>query len=302
MSIRSLAAFLVAVCIVLAVAGFAAPVHAAPQEAPAQGEPEGKCCGRSDGDLPEPTILDIQTSAEKAGEDPVEAARMRRMSANLLKPQLKLAPEAAARQRAEWVRRFQQESNPLFRQEIITEMVQLDDAKTLEAMMGVFDSEPHGGVREQIILIIGYMRATAPEMAKVSKLLTRAYERRFSAAERSRILEVVSNLPTPESVAFMKKAITMSGASAQERSEAAQGLFKLAPRVKVPDGLLRHVTDRLKHDAQFAPTPHERRLAAAALASPGQDHKAFFKKLLVTEKHPELRNFLKLAAEQYPTR
>lgn len=243
------------------------------------------------------------TSEEKArlGADPAEIARMHRMSANLLKPQLQLSPEAADKKRAEWADRFHKESNPLLREEIITEMVQLDDERTIDTMISLFDRESHPGVREQVILILGYMRATNTNMTKVCAKLMSAYDHGADNALRARILEVVSNLPKPEAVAFMKTAFTSPTASAEDRFHAAEGLFKLAPRIDIGADLARTVTDRLKRDAESAPTAKERALAAIALSAPGQNNKLFLRRLLATEKDPELRKFLELAAEEYPT-
>lgn len=236
------------------------------------------------------------------GEDLAETARMHRMSANLLKPQLALSPEAARGQRSQWAERFRKEGDPLLRQEIVTEMVQLDDADTLDTMLGLFDAESHAGVRDQIILIVGYLRATAQDMPKVCAKLMSAYDRGNDAHERARILDIVSNIPAAESVECMRKAFTSPWASTEDRANAAAGLFKLAPRVEVDAALVAAMTDRLKHDAQASPTPRERSLAVTSLAAPGQDNKAFFRKVLESESDPALRRFLVLAAQERPTR
>jgi hypothetical protein len=240
------------------------------------------------------------TSEQRKTEDPAETARMHRMSDNLLKPQLQLTPEAALKQRALWAARFGKETNPLLRQEIITEMVQLDDGKTIDTMIGLFNAESHPDVRNQIILIWGFMQATTKDMSKVCAELMKAYDR-GAAPERARILDIVSNLPTKESVSFMKTAFTSPKASAEDRFNAAGGLFKLAPRIEIGKDLHRNVTERLKRDAEIAATVRERGLAIWALAAPGQDNKAFFRKLLPAEKDPSLRKYLELASKEQPT-
>jgi hypothetical protein len=241
-------------------------------------------------------------SEDNATIPPEEQARMHRMADNLLKPQMELDADAAAKVRGMWVDRFNKEKDPLLREEIITEMVQLDDALTLQTMLDLFQKEQHPGVREQIILIVGYLSSTTRDMAAVSSTMMGAYQQARSPEERSRILEVISNLPTKESVTFMQTAFASAGASAEDRFNAAEGLFKLAPRMAVDSELIRQVTERLKLDAQSGATQEERLMAARALAAPGQDNKAFLGQLLATESDPKMREFLLLASEQYPTR
>ena len=241
------------------------------------------------------------TSDQRRADDPAENARMNRMSENLLKPQLQLSPENAARLRTEWADKFRKQPNPLARQEIITEMVQLDDGKTIDTMVGLFSAEPHPAVRDQIILIWGYMRATAKDMPKVCAELMKAYDR-GAPPERARILDIVSNLPMKESIQFMKTAFNSPKASAEDRFNAAEGLFKLAPRVEVEKDLHRQVTERLKRDAETAATVRERGLAVWALAAPGQDNRAFLRKRLTLEKDPSLRKYLELASVERPER
>ncbi|MDB6122533.1 MAG: hypothetical protein JWQ71_1526 [Pedosphaera sp.] len=231
----------------------------------------------------------------------VERERMRRMAENLLKPQLTLDSEGAAKARADWAARFNREPDPLLRQEIVTEMVQLDDPQTIKIMTDLLSAEKDSSVRQQLILILGYMRATVPVIDTVSPVMMADYQRATDMEERQRILEVMSNLPTGESVKFMEMAFTAIGASAEDRFNAAEGLFKLAPRAAVDSGLIAHVTDWLKQDAKSAANEEERLMAAQALAAPGQDNKAFLHELLATETVPKVRKFLQLASQQYPT-
>jgi hypothetical protein len=133
-------------------------------------------------------------------------------------------------------------------------------------------------------------------------MLASAFDRDADPAERARMLDVISNIPAADSVAFMRTAFTPPGASADDRYAAAEGLCKLAPRVAVDAELMQRVTQRLRSDAQSSPSVHERSLAVHALASPGQDNKAFFRKLVESEQDAALRKFLNAAAEQFPTR
>jgi hypothetical protein len=256
-------------------------------------EPDCGCGG------PGNTIADERDDlgADKSPEN----ARMHRMSANLLKPQLKLAPEAALRQRAAWADRFHKQPDPLLREEIITEMVQLDDAQTLGTMLGLFNGESHPGVRDQIILIAGYMSASKGEIAKVCQTFASAYDRDAEPAERVRMLDILSNIPAAECVSFVSDAYTSPRATADDRFAAAEGLFKLAPRVKVDEALLSAVTQRLQHDAMSSQSAHDRSLAVHALAAPGQQNKAFLRTLLESEKDRELHKYLERASVEFPT-
>jgi hypothetical protein len=264
----------------------------------AQAKSDCGCSGQKFEDN-DPIVRGVQSDVT---DNSAETARQHRMSANLLKHQLKLTPEAAATQRTEWVTRFHSEHDPLLREEIITEMVQLDDAATLDAMMSLFEGEPHAGVRDQIVLIVGYLSATNQQMPRVCRMFGSAFDRGDSnLAERQRVLDILSNIPSKDAVAFMKMAFTSPRATAEDRFAAAEGLFKLAPRVKIAGDLLNVVTERLRHDARSLQSLEERSMAVHALAAPGRDNKAFFRELLKTEQDPKLARFLKAAAEEFPT-
>lgn len=267
--------------------------------APAQPSSDCGCAGHKFEDN-DPIVRGVVSDVT---ENSPETARQHRMSANLLKHQLKLDPESAAKQRAAWVTRFHDERDPLLREEIVTEMVQLDDAQTLDAMLTLLQSETHAGVRDQIVLIVGFMGATNKEMPKVCRTFASAFDRGdCSAAERERVLGVLSNVPGADAVEFMRRAFTSPRATANDRFAAAEGLFKLAPRVEVSADLLKLVTERLRSDARSSQSREERSLAAHALAAPGQDNKSFLRELLKTEQDAKLRRFLATASQEFPTR
>src|SRR5207249_3054215 len=106
----------------------------------------------------------------------IERARMNRMEANLLKPELSMAPEAAGRLRKEWAGRFEREPDAMGRMEIITEMPQLDDAATVDLMLELLRREQNSKVREQIVLMMGFMRTTHLESGKVVCALVAEYQ------------------------------------------------------------------------------------------------------------------------------
>jgi hypothetical protein len=186
--------------------------------------------------------------------------------------------------------------------EIVTEMAQLDEPDTVREMLEFLASEPDSGVRQQIVLIAGYMRSTLAEMPALNEALANEYRHCGNEEERARILEVQSTLPTAHSVVFLRAAFTANDATPQERALAAQGLFQLARGdTRVDSTMLQQFSERLRADARRAARPEERLLAARALAAPGQDNKSFFSELLTSETDPEVRKFLTLAAEPYPT-
>ena len=185
--------------------------------------------------------------------------------------------------------------------EIITEMPQLDDALTIGAMLDLLQREGNSGVRQQIVLMLGFMRTTRLEIKKVSQSLLAAYGKAGEPEERARIIEVISNLPTPESVRFIATVFGRTERAPEERIGAAEGLFKLAPRVAVEPGLRRQATDWLRQQAKTATTGPLRLAAARVLAAPGQDNQGFLAELAATETNPKVRKFLALASRHSPT-
>jgi hypothetical protein len=237
-----------------------------------------------------------------SGLSKTEPERMRRMAENLLKPELAVDDATAARVRSQWAARFDAEHDPLARMEIVTEMPQLDDALTVHQMLKLLQREEESGVRQQIVLILGFMRTTVREIGAVAEGLNAVYQRGTNSDERTRIVEVLANLPTPESAAFIHAAFVAAGQSPFERIELAAGLFKLAPRVAIDPAHLEETTAWLQQQAAFASDARLRLAAARVLAAPGRDHRDFLAGLLARETDPKARRFLTLAAQPYPTR
>lgn len=248
-----------------------------------------------------PAVPSSTTPAAEARADLVELARMRRMAENLAKPELSLAPAVAARLRQDWLERFCGETNCMARMEIVTEMPQLDDAQTVRALLTMLHQESDSGVRQQIVLILGFMRATAFQMKEVGEALQLAYTHASPMEERRRILEVVSNLPTTESVRWISAAFAANERSPEERLAAAAGLFKLAPRVAIEREQIRQATAWLQTQARSAPDGRIRLEAARVLAAPGQDNREFLATLLAFEPDTTMRQFLALATQPFPT-
>ena len=95
-----------------------------------------------------------------------EQERMTRMVRNLVKPELKVQEEKARRVRAEWREHFEKEPDPQARMEIVTEVAQLDDAETIHMLLQWLRQEKDSGVRQQIVLMLGYMRSTEKQLAE----------------------------------------------------------------------------------------------------------------------------------------
>jgi hypothetical protein len=227
---------------------------------------------------------------------------MQRMAQNLLTSELSLPPAKAAGKRAEWRERFSRAGDPMVRMEVVTEMSRLDDALTIHTMLDMLRQEQDSGVRQQLILILGFMRATGTELKAVREALLAAHQRAPGFDERARMIEVLSNIASPESAAFATAVFAASEGSPEERICAAQALFKLATRVAVEPEALRHVTQWLREKAKSGPTEQLRLGAARALAAPGQDNRDFLAELLNTEPSAGVRSFLALASQWFPSR
>ncbi|MEP6663679.1 MAG: hypothetical protein ABJC04_08440 [Verrucomicrobiota bacterium] len=235
---------------------------------------------------------------ETDGIPPERLARMKRMGQNLLKPQLSLDEKQAEELRAQWSARFLNETDPLLKKEVITEMVQLDDAPTIKLMTDFLNSETSAEVREQIVLILGFMKSSRADMPLVSSSVMAAYEQSEDARERETILKVMPNLETPESVQFLKKAFDSAPLSTDDRYNAVNGLFQLArsEKITVDPKVIDQVTVSLKQEAQTAPDDQWRLRAVQSLAQVGQNNKPFLRGLLATETNAQILEFLRFAS------
>src|SRR5205814_8541641 len=115
--------------------------------------------------------------------------------------------------------------------EILTDMPQLDDRTTVTALLEMLETEKESCVRQQIVLILGFMRSSRFQMEEVKDILLSSYQRHPELAEKAIILEVMSNLGTEESVQFMHRVFAETEKSDQERLLIATELFKMIPRI-----------------------------------------------------------------------
>lgn len=237
-----------------------------------------------------------------------EQQRMQRMTANLLGAQLVLTESAANAQRQDWLDRLRAETNPLTRQEIVTEMARLDQPATILTLLTALEEETDASVRRQIVLIAGYMGSTLMEMPAFKSALIAAYARSTDNEERRSIVDIAANFPLPESVDVLESAFDNSR-NAIERAEAAAALFRLisplrllASNVPAPPALLTRVTERLRTDARGEASYLSRWAACRALGSPGQlqNNRTFFLERLQVENSSNIKNYLQNAVTQYP--
>lgn len=133
-----------------------------------------------------------------AAPPPPSDDRMERMAGNLLFEM----PVDAAR-RTTLLGRIANEEDVQARMELLTELSRMDDAQTVRGMLDVLAAEKDVRVREQAIVLIGYMRATPGEMKRVSAGLLKNFRRSQDQRERLRTIEMVGNFPSAESLEFL---------------------------------------------------------------------------------------------------
>jgi hypothetical protein len=229
-----------------------------------------------------------------------EQDRMKRMTANLLKPQISSSAREASQILSNWITSFRAEQDPGARMEILTEMSQLDDLMTLAAMLDLLPEETDSRVRQQIFLLVGFMRSSPTETGMVTDAALASYRSATDASERDCILEVISNLPAPESVACVHRLFGLTTRAPGERMSVARAALKLSPRIAIESGFQTEVIGWLKEIAAGSENEILRRQAVAALATLGPDHKKFLADLLTRESSPDLRRFIELASAEFP--
>ena len=129
-----------------------------------------------------------------------------------------------------------------------------------------------------------------------------SYESASNSIERERIVEMISNFPTQESIGFMKAVFDrVSGKEAfEDKIRASKGLFKLAPRIAGAPVAFEEVTIWLCAQVKEGTDENDRLEAARTLAMPGQRNQAYLGELAASESDPKVKRFLLLASRQYP--
>ena len=115
------------------------------------------------------------------------------------------------------------------------------------------------------------------------------------------MVEVMSNLPDPDAAKFIAMVFSTAKEEA-EKLRAAAGFFKLVPRSGVEDGLVIEVSQWLRDESAGASKPEIRLEAARVLAAAGQNNRNFLAGLLEKESDANVKKFLALAAQEFPTR
>jgi hypothetical protein len=160
---------------------------------------------------------------------PASTDRMERMARNLL-----YETPANAEARAKLVKEIAGEREAQMRIELLTQLSSMDDAATVRALLDIIARDADARVREQAIVLIGYMAATPGEMNQVCDGLLKNFQRSDDARERLRTIEIVGNIPSEESKQFLNLArgVTSSpGAKSPEEFKAIEeALARMAQR------------------------------------------------------------------------
>jgi hypothetical protein len=115
--------------------------------------------------------------------------RMVRMARNLLSE----IPVDAAR-RTEVLKKFGAERDPQARMELLTELSRMDDIETVNALLKLLRDEKEPPVREQAIALIGFMRASADDVKRVTVELKSHQSRTTDEREKERMNEALEKL------------------------------------------------------------------------------------------------------------
>ena len=129
--------------------------------------------------------------------------RMARMAENLL-----AATVNDPKQRDELLRRLRAEPDAGARIELLTELSRFDDAETVRAMLellrgdgGDGGAEKDARVREQAVALLGFMRAAARDVERVTAELKAHHARATDEREKARTLETLEKIGAGDATA-----------------------------------------------------------------------------------------------------
>jgi hypothetical protein len=214
---------------------------------------------------------------------------MERMARNLLSV---IRPDAAkaGRLRGQWVEAFRAEGDPMARMELLTAMSRLDESETIQSMLKLLPGETDARVREQIIVLAGFMRSAQDCIAAVCDSFGSEFERSDSARARRRVIEVASNIPAQETLSLIE---TLSSPAAEPdlRFACDEAILRLSRSMTVKPALLADVVNDLKRLAE-SDEEAVRSHAVHVLASPGMDQRAFLTERIASEPSKTIRAFL----------
>jgi hypothetical protein len=166
-------------------------------------------------------------------------------------------------------------------------MSRLDQSGTITAMLRMLAWEQDPRVREQAIVLVGYMRSTSAQIEPVCAALLKAFQASTNENERMRILEITSNLPCPETVKLIGAIVPTLGTN-EENIElqigAADAVLKLSTGTPVDKMLSESVLEPLKLQAKSAKSRGLRARLIRLLAAPARGQLPFLLELLSTEK------------------
>ena len=171
------------------------------------------------------------------------ADRLERMALNLISP-LK-SDDAAQKLRGDFLKRIDAEPDMMARCELITELSRFDDADTVALLLKLLAQQTQPLVREQALATLGFMASTPAQMKTVIPALIADYRRSPDLRLRLRVLDVVANIPSPQSANLLRDAWS-NATTDDERFAIADALAKLSPRTTVDPAFAKQVADDLK--------------------------------------------------------
>ena len=224
--------------------------------------------------------------------------RSERMAMNLF-ARLEVAKAGAHRLRSSWSEGFPTEPDAQARMELVSETCSLDDRATVAQLVQWLHSEKDSRVREQIIVILGYLGATPREMKEVTKILRINYHRYPEERERSRTLEIVSNLPMTESGEMLTALWREVPHDAEDKIAIAEAILKFSRGNRVDQKVIDEIQDFLRKQASASVEEKTRWHALHLLAIAGLEDHAFLIEMLRSEKAPKVKAFLEKATRQH---
>jgi hypothetical protein len=220
-----------------------------------------------------------------------EPDRMTRMALNLL-DELKADDAAATKGLAYWGRKYDAEQDPLARMELLTEMSRIDRPATVAKMLELAGGERDSRVREQAVVLVGFMRSAELPLEPVCQRMHELFVASDSPREKLRIVEVASNIPRPESVQLVRRLASTVGDRQEDfelQTAVADAVLKLSRLTPVDEKFFAEAIEPLKRHAKEGRSRALRKRMVRLLAAPARKQLDFLLGLLETEQSPEVR-------------
>jgi hypothetical protein len=236
---------------------------------------------------PEVQVMPLPLSALKS----TERDRMTRMALNLLN-ELKTDEAATKRGLAYWERKYEGESDPLARMELLTEMSRIDRPATVAKMLELASQERDSRVREQAIVLLAFMRSAEAQIELVCQGMQEMFGTSDRLREKLRILDAMSNIPCPETVEFLRRVASTVGDGQDEfelQTAVTDAALKLSMLTPVDEKFFAEAIEPLKRHAKDGRSRALRMRMVRLLAAPGRKQLGFLVSLLETEQSPEVR-------------